>query len=54
MGWTSSGDMMQEVQLKFNSKEEAIAFAEKNDISYEVIQTHEKKAVIRPYADNFK
>ena len=54
MGWTSSCNTMQEVQLTFNNKEEAIAFAEKNDISYEVIGAHEKKQVIRPYADNFK
>ena len=36
MGWTSSGDMKAQVKLKFDSKEEAIAFAERNGIAYRV------------------
>ncbi len=29
MGWTSSGDMRQQVRLQFGSKEEAIAYCER-------------------------
>ncbi len=36
MGWTSSTDMKSQVKLKFNTKEEAIAYAEKNGISARV------------------
>src|ERR1700728_4606850 len=32
MGWTSSGDMKQEVHLSFDTKEEAIAFCERHGI----------------------
>lgn len=54
MGWTSSSDTMQEVNLKFYSKEQAINFALRNELSYEVIEPQKKKPVIRPYANNFK
>ena len=53
MGWTASRDMLQEVQLKFDSKEEAIAFAEENNIRYEVLEPKFKKVLPKAYADNF-
>ena len=28
MGWTSSGDMKQQITLRFHSKEEAVAYAD--------------------------
>jgi hypothetical protein len=28
MGWTSSGDMRQQLRLRFNSKQEAIAYCD--------------------------
>ena len=36
MGWTSSGDMRQQVRLRFPSKEEAIAYCERHGIAYQV------------------
>ena len=36
MGWTSSSDMRSQVKLKFDTKEEAIAYAERNGIAYRV------------------
>ena len=53
MGWTASRDMLQEVQLKFDSKEEAIAFANKNNIQYEILEPKFKKSLPKAYADNF-
>lgn len=43
IGWTSTGDALENVarQLYFGSKEEAVAFAEKNGWSYEVQEYHE-------------
>ena len=38
MGWESSTDTLEEVILKFPSKEKAIEYAEKNDISYKLIE----------------
>ena len=34
MGWTASADMKQQVRLRFGTKEEAIAFAEREGIAY--------------------
>ena len=53
MGWESSTDTLEEVILKFPSKEKAIEYAEKNSISYKLIEPKKKDFVIRSYADNF-
>ncbi|MEQ8823632.1 MAG: ETC complex I subunit [Filomicrobium sp.] len=54
MGWTSSGDMKSQIQLDFDSKEEAIAYAERNGIPYRVVEPKPRKPVKKSYADNFK
>ena len=54
MGWISSKDTMQEVKLKFSSKEKAIIFAKENKLDYEIIEPQAKKITKRSYADNFK
>ena len=53
MGWETSTDTLEEVVLKFPSKEKAIEYAEKNNISYNVIEPRKKEFVIKSYADNF-
>lgn len=52
-GWIGSDDTAQQIQLRFPSKEAAIAYAERQGIEYRVFEPHER--VIRPksYADNF-
>ena len=54
MGWTSSGDMRQQVKLKFETREEAIAYAERNGLTYTVLRPREQKRRITAYSDNFK
>jgi len=53
MGWESSTDTLEEVVLRFSSKEKAIEYAELNDISYKVIEPKKREFVIKSYADNF-
>ena len=53
MGWESSTDTLEEVVLRFSSKEKAIEYAESNDISYKVIEPKKREFVIKSYADNF-
>ena len=36
MGWTSSGDMKSQLRLQFATKEEAVAYAERHGIPYQV------------------
>jgi ETC complex I subunit conserved region len=54
MGWTSSTDTDAQVQLAFDTKEEAVAYAEKNGIAYSVTEPQTRKPVRKAYADNFK
>ena len=54
MGWTSSSDMKSQVRLKFDSKEEAIAYAERNGIAYRVEEPKPAKRNILSYSDNFR
>ena len=53
MGWTSSGDMRQQVRLRFDTAEEAVAYCERHGIAYQV--SGEKPAARRTmsYSDNF-
>ncbi len=53
MGWESGEDTLGEVSLKFSTKEKAIEYAKKNNISYKVIEPKKKEFVIKSYADNF-
>jgi hypothetical protein len=53
MGWTSSGDMKQQVRLRFDTKEEAIAYCERHRIAYEVFEAKEPARRTIAYADNF-
>jgi len=44
---------LSEVKLEFSSKENAISYAKKNKLSYEIIESETKKIVKKSYADNF-
>ncbi len=56
MGWTSSGDTQQQVRLRFETKEEAMAYAERNGLPYAVNEPSEKSTSVstKSYADNFR
>ena len=54
MGWVGSGDTERQFQLHFDTREEAVAYAERNGLAYEV---EEPKPVVfraKSYADNFR
>ena len=53
MGWESSDDTLEEVKLKFSSKDKAVDYANANDIEYKILEPKQKKFVIKSYADNF-
>jgi hypothetical protein len=53
MGWTSSGDMKQQLRLRFDSTEEATAYCERHGIPYQVIEAKEAARRTIAYADNF-
>jgi hypothetical protein len=54
MGWTSSSDMKQQLRLEFATKEEAVAYAEREGVPYRVMEPHKRGRSKKAYADNFK
>ena len=53
MGWESSSNTLSEIKLEFSSKENAIKYAKKNKINFEIIEPKNKKFIKKSYADNF-
>ena len=53
MGWESSTHTLSEVKLEFSTKENAIRYAKKNKLIFELIEPKEKKIIKKSYADNF-
>lgn len=53
MGWTGSRDTRTQLRLWFETKEEAIAFAEKEGILFTVEEPQARAIRPKAYADNF-
>ena len=53
MGWESSSDTLTELKLEFSTKENAINYAKKKKIDYEIIEPKSRKINKKTYADNF-
>ena len=53
MGWTSSSDMDGQIRLSFETREEAIAYAQRHGIAFQLFEPKEPKRIIKAYADNF-
>jgi hypothetical protein len=53
MGWTSSGDMRQQLRLRFASKEEAVAYCERRGIAYQLFEDKPPARRAISYSDNF-
>ena len=54
MGWQTSMDMNGQVVLAFDTKEEAVAYAERNGIAATVEEPNEPKRRQIAYSDNFR
>ena len=54
MGWASAGDTLNEVRLKFETLEAAVAFARKRGLEYTVISPKQGTIGPKSYADNFR
>ena len=53
--WTGSGDMEGQVTLRFATRDEAVAYAAKNGIAYQLFEPKPRSPVLRQngYGDNF-
>jgi hypothetical protein len=54
MGWSSSGDTLNQIRLRFDSREEAEAFAKTKKLQYVVQEAHKRKLRPRNYGDRFQ
>jgi len=53
-GWAGSSDTRPQVRLTFDSKESAIAYAERHGLDYHLVPAAPVKLKIQAYADNFR
>jgi hypothetical protein len=54
MGWIGGGDTQTQVKLTFETREEAIAYAERAGLQYEIELPQTRRIKPKAYADNFK
>ena len=54
MGYTTSSDMKSQVRLTFETKEEAVAYAEKNGLAFSLREPKAPKRRQVSYSDNFR
>ena len=54
MGWATAEDTLNEVQLRFETRDEAVAFAERLGLDYTVIAPQDAAEKPKSYADNFR
>jgi hypothetical protein len=53
-GWNGSGDTRTQVRLSFKTREDAIAYAEKQGLAYHIVPAPPVSLKIQAYADNFR
>jgi hypothetical protein len=54
MGWSSAQDTLNQIKLRFDTLDEAKAYAEKHGHDYAIIEPHERRLKPKSYADNFR
>ena len=54
MGWSGSADTQAQLRLRFPTKEEAVAYAKKHGLTYDLELPIERRIRQQAYADNFK
>ena len=54
MGWIGGGDTQTQVKLTFETREEAIAYADRAGLQYEIELPQTRRIRPKAYADNFK
>lgn len=54
MGWSSADDTLNQVTLRFPTKEEAVAYATKHGLMYVLEEPQDRRIKPKAYADNFR
>lgn len=53
MGWTGIDDMSGQVRLTFETRDQAIAYAEREGLKFTVEEARERKRLVKSYSENF-
>ena len=53
MGWTQTADTEGQVRLSFETRDEAVRYADQHGIAFQLIDPKPAKRIIKAYADNF-
>ena len=53
MGWTSIDDTTGQVRLHFDSREQAIAYAKREGLTFSVEEPRKVKRLVKSYSENF-
>ena len=53
-GWISSENTNEQVKIIFDNLNDAVEFAKKKNLSFEILSNNQRKVVKKSYADNFK
>ena len=53
-GWNGSGDTATQVRLKFDTKEEALAYAQRKGFTVHLVPSAPVSLKLQAYADNFR
>ena len=54
MGWIGSGDTQSQIHLSFATQQEAVAYAEKHGVAYDLELPQSRQVRPKAYADNFR
>ena len=53
MGWQQTRDTDGQIRLKFETREEAVAYADRHGIAFQLVEPKAAPLIIKAYADNF-
>ena len=53
-GWAGSGDTRDQVQLTFPTQDAAVAYAEREGLTFTIAPANERTLKLQSYADNFR
>ncbi|MCF6328459.1 MAG: ETC complex I subunit [Henriciella sp.] len=53
MGWTSIDNTSNQVRLHFETREQAIAYAKREGITFSVEEARKQKRMVKSYSENF-
>lgn len=53
MGWSGSADTQAQVRLSFATRDEAVGYAQRNGIAYDLELAQSRRVRPKAYADNF-